>query len=111
VRCTGLAEAGVEARVVDATQIPAPGEITHWVLVATARHIGISISSVQRVWRKHSCRRHLVCQFKLSNDPGFAAILLDIVELYVAPSEHSVVLSIDEKSQLRRLTEPSQACS
>jgi len=41
--------------------------------------------------------------FKLSNDPQFAAKLRDIVGLYVDPPEHSVVLSVDEKSQIQAL--------
>jgi transposase len=95
--------AEVEARVVAATQTAAPGETTHWTSVAMARHIGISVSSVQRVWRKHGLQPHKVRQFKLSNDPRFAAKLLDIVGLYVSPPEHAVVLSIDEKSQIQAL--------
>jgi len=93
----------VEARVVAATQTAAPGETTHWTSVAMARHIGISVSSVQRIWRKHGLQPHRVHQFKLSNDPRFAAKVLDIVGLYVAPPDHAVVLSIDEKSQIQAL--------
>jgi transposase len=93
----------VEARVVAATQTAAPGETMPWTSVAMARHIGISVSSVQRIWRKHGLQPHRVHQFKLSNDPRFAAKLLDIVGLYVAPPEHAVVLSIDEKSQIQAL--------
>ena len=93
----------IEARVVAATQTAAPGEITHWTSVAMAKHIGISVSSVQRVWRKHGLQPHKVRQFKLSNDPRFAAKLIDIVGLYVNPPEHAVVLSIDEKSQIQAL--------
>jgi len=95
--------AEVEARVVAATQTPAPGETTHWTSVAMAKHVGISISSVQRIWRKHGLQPHKVHLFKLSNDPRFAAKLLDIVGLYVAPPAHAVVLSIDEKSQIQAL--------
>jgi transposase len=95
--------AEVEARVVAATQTTAPGETTHWTSVAMARHIGISVSSVQRIWRKHGLQPHKIRQFKLSNDPRFAAKLLDIVGLYVNPPEHAVVLSIDEKSQIQAL--------
>ena len=91
----------VEARVVAATQTMAPGETTHWTSVAMARHIGISVSSVQRIWRKHGLQPHKIRQFKLSNDPRFAAKLLDIVGLYINPPEHAVVLSIDEKCQIR----------
>jgi hypothetical protein len=43
-----------------------------------------------------------VRQFKLSNDPHFAAKLRDIVGLYVDPPAHAIVLSVDEKSQMRR---------
>jgi transposase len=93
----------VEARVVAATQTPAPGEATHWTSVAMARHIGISVSSVQRIWRKHGLQPHRVSVFKLSNDPLFAEKLIDIVGLYVNPPEHAVVLSIDEKSQIQAL--------
>ena len=63
----------VEARVVAATQTAAPGETTHWTSVAMTKHIGISFSSVQRIWRKHGLQPHRVRQFKLSNDPRFAA--------------------------------------
>jgi transposase len=93
----------VEARVVTATQTTAPGETTHWTAAAMARHIGISVSSVQRIWRKHGLQPHKVRQFKLSNDPRFATKLLDIVGLYVNPPAHAVVLSIDEKSQIQAL--------
>ena len=50
-------------------------------------------------------------QFKLSNDPNFAAKVRDIVGLYVNPPEHAVVLSMDEKSQIQALdrTQPSYA--
>jgi transposase len=68
-----------------------------------ARHIGISVSSVRRIWRKHVLQPHKIRQFKLSNDPRFADKLLDIVGLYVNPPEHAVVLLIDEKSQIQAL--------
>jgi transposase len=93
----------VEARVVATTQTVAPGETTHWTAAAMAQHAAISVSSVQRIWRKHGLQPHKIGLFKLSNDPRFAAKLLDIVGLYVDPPEHAVVLSIDEKSQIQAL--------
>jgi hypothetical protein len=42
-------------------------------------------------------------QFKLSNDPRFAAKLRDVVGLYVDPPAHAIVLSVDEKSQIQAL--------
>ena len=46
---------------------------------------------------------HRIRTFKRSNDPEFAAKLEDIVGLYVEPPAHSLVLSIDEKSQIQAL--------
>ena len=93
----------VEARVVSATLADPPGETTHWTAVAMAKVSAISISSVQRIWRRHGLQPHRMRQFKLSNDPNFASKLRDIVGLYVDPPAHAVVLSIDEKSQIQAL--------
>jgi len=70
------------------TQTPAPGETTHRTSAAMANHIGIGVSSVQRIWRKHGPQPHKTRHFKLSNDPRFAEKLLDIVGTYVNPPEH-----------------------
>ena len=68
-----------------------------------AKAAGISVSSVQRIWRTHGLQPHRVRQFKLSTDPQFAAKLRDIVGLYVDPPAHAIVLSVDEKSQIQAL--------
>src|SRR6478672_12117471 len=94
-------KAAVIARVIELTAGPPPGEATHWTAAAMAKAAGISVSSVQRIWRAHGLRPHQVRQFKLSRDPQFAAKLKDIVGLYVNPPDHAVVLSVDEKSQIQ----------
>ena len=86
--------AAVEQSVVARTLADPPGETTHWTAAAMAQENGISASSVQRIWRRHGLRPHLVRQFKLSNDRQFASKLRDIVGLYVDPAAHTVVLSI-----------------
>ena len=94
----------VAARVVDADHDRRPpGETTHWTAAAMAAAVGISASSVQRIWRAHGLQPHRVRAFKLSNDPQFAAKLRDIVGLYVDPPAHAVVLSVDEKRQIQAL--------
>jgi transposase len=93
----------VAARVVALTLGDPPGETTHWTAAAMAARVGISVSSVQRIWRAHGLQPHRMRHFKLSNDPQFAAKLRDIVGLYVDPPAHAVVLSIDEKSQIQAL--------
>jgi hypothetical protein len=68
-----------------------------------AKAIGISVASVQRIWRAHKVRPHRLRTLKRSRDPSLATKLTDIVGLYVDPPAHAVVLSIDEKSQIQAL--------
>ncbi len=93
----------ITERVVALTQTDPPTEATHWTSVMMAKVVGISASSVQRIWRAHGLQPHRVKQFKLSTDPRFVDKLRDIVGLYVDPPAHAVVLSVDEKSQIQAL--------
>ena len=68
-----------------------------------AEAAGVSVSSVQRIWRAHGLQPHRIRQFKLSKDPEFVGKLRDVVGLYVDPPAHAVVLSVDEKSQIQAL--------
>jgi transposase len=90
-------------RVVALTNTDPPHEATHWTAAAMAAAAGISVSSVQRIWRAHQLRPHRFRSFKLSNDPHFADKVQDVVGLYIDPPAHAVVLSIDEKSQIQAL--------
>ena len=101
-RLPPLARAVIE-RVVALTLTDPPGETTHWTAAAMAEQAGLSVSSVQRIWRSHGLQPHRMRHFKLSNDPQFAAKVRDIVGLYVDPPAHAVVLSVDEKSQIQAL--------
>jgi transposase len=91
------------ARVVALTCTEPPHQATHWTGRAMAKAMGMSVGSVQRIWRAHKLQPHRLRTFKRSRDPGFAAKLTDIVGLYIDPPAHAVVLSIDEKSQIQAL--------
>jgi len=95
--------AEVAERVVALTLTDPPAETTHWTAAMMANRVGISVSSVQRIWRAHGLQPHRVRQFRLSNDPNFIAKLRDVVGLYVDPPAHAIVLSVDEKSQIQAL--------
>ena len=101
--------AEVAERVVALTLTEPPAEATHWTAAMMAKEIGISVSSVQRIWRAHGLEPHRVRRFKLSTDPRFVDKLRDVVGLYVDPPAHAIVLSVDEKSQIQALdrTQPS----
>ena len=94
-------DADVAKRVVAMTLTDPPGETTHWTGAMMAEAIGISVSSVQRIWRAHGLQPHRVRQFKLSNDPKFVDKLRDVVGLYVDPPAHAIVLSVDERARFR----------
>ncbi len=89
-------------RMVALTATEPPHEATHWT-AAMAKAVGISVSSVQRIWRAHGLAPHRMRRFKLSRDPDFVPKLRDVVGLYVDPPAHAVVLSVDEKSQIQAL--------
>ena len=93
----------IAERVVVLTQTDPPAEATHWTATMMAKAVGISASSVQRIWRTHGLQPHRVHQFKLSNDPRFIDKLRDVVGLYVDLPAHAIVLSVDEKSQIQAL--------
>ena len=108
-RIEPLAQAKVD-EILALTKKPPPHEATHWTGAAMAKAVGVSVSSVQRVWRSHGLQPHRLRLFKLSNDPAFADKVRDIVGLYMDPPAHAVVLSVDEKSQIQASTAPSPAC-
>ena len=90
-------------KVVALTAAEPPHEATHWTGAAMAKVAGISVSSVQRIWRAHGLAPHRTRHFKLSNDPDFVPKLRDVAGLYVNPPAHAIVLSVDEKSQIQAL--------
>jgi transposase len=102
-RIPPLPKAVVEGVVRRTLEAAAPDAMTHWTAPAMAAASGLSVSSVQRIWRAHGLRPHQIRSFKLSTDPKFAEKVEDIVGLYVEPPAHAVVLSIDEKSQIQAL--------
>jgi transposase len=96
-RIPPLPKAVIEAVVTRTLDEAPPAEMTHWTAPAMAAASGLSVSSVQRIWRAHGLRPHQVRRFKLSTDPKFAEKVEEIVGLYVDPPAPAVVLSIDEK--------------
>jgi transposase len=89
--------------VVEKTLREKPSAATQWSMRTMARAMGISHSSVQRIWQAHELKPHLTRGFKLSNDKRFVEKVQDVVGLYLNPPDKAVVLSVDEKSQIQAL--------
>src|SRR5215831_2508759 len=94
--------AEVKLKVLTTTMQPPPNA-THWSTRSMAKAVGISHSSVQRIWREADLKPHLVRTFKVSNDPKFAEKVTDVVGLYMNPPDKALVLCVDEKSQIQAL--------
>lgn len=100
---------GGRKRTVDAAEIvrlttqTKPEAATQWSTRTLAAVVGVSDTSIHRVWKAKGLKPHRVQQFKVSRDPNFAEKLEDIVGLYMNPPEHAVVLCCDEKSQIQAL--------
>ena len=77
---------------------------THWSTRKMARHVGLSHSTISRVWRAFGLKPHVVEKnFHLSDDPLLVEKVRDIVGLYMSPPDNAVVICIDEKSQIQAL--------
>jgi transposase len=98
-----VGDEAVERIIVDALETPPPGEATHWSTREMAKHVGVSQSTVSRVWRTFGLKPHVEQTWKLSADPQFVEKVRDIVGLYLDPPERAVVLCVDEKSQIQAL--------
>ncbi len=95
-------DARIEAVIVKTLE-SAPPNATHWSSRGMAEASGLSVSSVQRIWRAFGLQPHRLETFKLSTDPDFVAKVRDVVGLYMAPPERAIVLCVDEKSQIQAL--------
>lgn len=80
-----------------------PKDATHWSTRSLARKLGLSQSTVSRMWRAFGLQPHRVETFKLSTDPQFIEKVRDIVGLYLDPPDRALVLCVDEKSQIQAL--------
>jgi putative transposase len=68
-----------------------------------AAEIGLSHTTIRRIWAAFGLQPHRSQTFKLSTDPLFVDKVQDIVGLYMAPPNRAVVLCVDEKSQIQAL--------
>ena len=97
-----IEDARIEAVIVRTLETKPP-DATHWSSRGMARASGLSVSTVQRIWRAFGLQPHRLETFKLSTDPDFVAKVRDVVGLYVSPPERAIVLCVDEKSQIQAL--------
>lgn len=93
----------VKLAVLTKTANATPLNATHWSRATMAKEMGISPSSVGRIWAEAGLKPHLTGTFKVSNDPLFEEKVTDVVGLYMSPPDKALVLCVDEKSQIQAL--------
>jgi transposase len=97
-----LTDAQVERVIIDTLEKP-PRDATHWSTRSLAKELALSHSTVGCIWRAFGLQPHRSEPFKLSRDPLFGEKVRDIVGLYLAPPDRTLLLSVDEKSQIQAL--------
>ncbi|MFC5645600.1 IS630 family transposase [Kitasatospora cinereorecta] len=97
-----ITDAQVE-EVVVRTLEETPEGSTHWSKRELAAKVGISPSSVLRIWRAFGLQPWRTETFKISPDPLLIDKIRDVVGLYLAPPANAVVFAVDEKPQIQAL--------
>jgi transposase len=95
--------AQMEAKILEATR-KGPGDgTTHWSSYRLAKHLGVSHTTVYRVWRQFGIQAHRLERYMASDDPQFEEKAADIIGLYLNPPVHAAVFCVDEKSAIQAL--------
>lgn len=97
-----ITDAQVEQVVVRSLE-EVPRGATHWSKRELARQVGISPTSVLRIWRAFGLQPWRTETFKISPDPFLVDKIRDVVGLYLAPPANAAVFSVDEKPQIQAL--------
>src|SRR5215467_3029526 len=96
-----VADAAVQARIARKTQQKPPDGSTHWSCRKMAEVLGVSKSTVQRVWAQARLKPHRLDRYIASNDPQFEQKAADIIGLYMQPPQHAAVFCVDEKTAIQ----------
>lgn len=92
----------IEQVVIKTLETTPPGR-THWSTRSMAAHLGLSHSTIGRIWRAFGLQPHRTESFRLSQDPQLVEKVRDIVGLYMNPPDNALVVCVDEKSQIQAL--------
>ena len=95
--------AQMEAKILEATRKEPSDGTTHWSSYRLAKHLGVSHTTVHRVWRQFGIQPHRLRRYMVSDDPQFEEKAADVIGLYLNPPEHAAVFAVDEKSAIQAL--------
>jgi transposase len=87
----------LQARVIRRTMREPGDGSTHWSCRKMAAALGLSKSTVQRIWAQARLKPHRLERYMTSDDPDFESKAADIIGLYMKPP------SVDEKTAIQAL--------
>ncbi len=77
-----------------------PPHAPYWSARSLARDMGVSKSTVQRVWKAHHLEpRRAAASFRPGSGPEFIRKVTDLVGLYLNPPERAMAFSVDERAR------------
>jgi transposase len=89
--------AQTEARILELTRRGPTDGSTHWSSYRLAKEVGVSQSTVSRVWRQFGLQPHRSRSYMVSDDPEFEDKAADIIGLYLKPPVHAAVFCVDSE--------------
>jgi len=98
-----VATPAVQARVARRTLQPPTDGSTHWSCRKMAAALGLSKTTVQRMWAQARLKPHRLDRYMVSDDPRFEEKAADIIGLYMNPPQHAAVFCVDEKTAIQAL--------
>lgn len=98
-----VADAAMQAKIARKTQQKPSDGSTHWSCRKMALALGLSKSTVQRVWAQTRLKPHRLDRYMASDDPRFEEKAADIIGLYMNPPQHAAIFCVDEKTAIQAL--------
>jgi transposase len=99
----------IESQIVSATLNEQPAPAKRWSTRTLASHLGLSATTIRRVWTRHDIKPHSQGASNRARDPSpqLRDTLVDVVGLYINPRERALVLSHAKKSEIKKLNRTS----
>ena len=93
--------------VLRTTALGRPPTGASWSARSLSREVGVSKSTVQRIWQSHGIQRHGHRRASPpDNDVAFLEKVTDLVGLYLNPPERAVAFSTDERMRPNPFRQP-----
>jgi transposase len=80
--------------ILDKSQFERPPHSSHWSTRSLARAVGVSHSTVRRIWQAHDFRPSRSRLTAIAHDPRFRPKSIDVVGVYVNPPRQAVAFSL-----------------